>query len=177
MWELSCLCNLNSASVCISTKIKSPMISHAILCHTSVRRRDCAEFLFTAFLLCVQQVDPVCHILLKYSSEDGIFSQRFLHRLYNNRGQLLHEHSLWYFCTILFVRSIVYHCSHFADEEQRCNVIKVEGILYFGVPILRPLRPGFPDGLSHLLLLQQWAQSAPACQAQGSNQALKMKHR
>lgn len=56
---------------------------------------------------------------------------------------------------IFFVRGMVYHSSHLADEEERCNVIKVKDVLYFGVPISRPLRPFFPDGLFHLLLLQQ----------------------
>lgn len=115
------------------------MISHTILCYMSVRRRDRAEFWLTVFLLCCSASRSYLSHATEIFLEDRIFSQGFLHRLHNSRDQLLHWHSLWYFCTILFVWSIVSHCSHFADEEQRYNEVKVKGILYLGCPFQEPL--------------------------------------
>lgn len=167
MWELSCLCNLNSASVCISTKIKSPVISHTILCHTSVHRRDCAEFLLTAFLLCCS----ASRSCLSHASE-MFFGRQFFHKVFFTDFTTTEADCFMGIDYGIFVRSMVYHSSHLAGEEQRCNVINVKDVLYFEVPISRSLRPCFPDGLYHLLLLQQWAQSVPVYRAQGSNQAL-----
>lgn len=85
----------------------------------------CSHYLFFA----VQQVDPACHAEVLRRQD---CSQGFLHTVH--RGQLLRWHSPCCFCTILFVRSLVCHCSCSADEGQRCQEAKVKGSLYFGVP-------------------------------------------
>lgn len=41
IWELSCFCNLNLASVCLSIKIQSLLITRAILCHVSAQKGLC----------------------------------------------------------------------------------------------------------------------------------------
>lgn len=92
MWELSCFCNLNLASVCISIKIQSLMISHTILCHMSVHRRDCAEFLLTLFCFLCCSASRSCP-----SRATKILWRPFFHKVsfivfIRNRGQLLHWH-------------------------------------------------------------------------------------
>lgn len=52
------------------------MISHTILCHMSVHRRDCTEFLLTAFLLCCS-AGRSC---LSHASE--IFRRQFFHNFF-----------------------------------------------------------------------------------------------
>lgn len=136
MWELSCLCNLNSASVCISTKIKSPMISHTILCRTSVHRRDCGEFLLTAFL----RWCSASRSCLSHASEILFRRWNLFTRFSSQTSQQQRPTASWAFIVVFLYHPLCEE--HGLSLCPFCTwgteVIKVKDILYFGVPILRP---------------------------------------
>lgn len=147
MWELSSFCNLNSASVCISIKIQSLLITHSILGHVSVHRRDRAEFLLTVFLLC-------CSVSsLSHATKIFFWRQIFFPRFPSQCSQLQGLTASLALVTVFWHHPlcIVCHCFHFADKEQRCTDVQFKGIHYFGGAIQNPLRPCFLSCLSHLL--------------------------
>jgi len=110
MWELSCFCNLNLASVCLSIKIQSLLITRAILCHVSVHRRDCAEFLLTVFFLCCSASISSLSYTTKIFLRRRNFSPRFPSQCSHQQNLTASLAFVSVFCLILFLKSIVSHC-------------------------------------------------------------------